>query len=555
MSGVPIGGAGAEIQLLEAARRAVRPARSARTTALGAPGSVAGTGRIAFVLHLSLLRPPAPRPHHRRIARALLQDAAHRYDGQIFSLRNGDIVLLCQDTGLIDRGPGRSRPFADHPDTTVWARSAHGADGMHELVGAAPAVENLPHAGLPLAEAMARLLRIDAVDPARLVSVWLLESEREKLLAYAAARAEEHLADPPAEEEPATAPGFVDEIGALVAVDRIHDLMQRQTGVMLPGPGERGEFDHRLAGGAPARRVGRRDDAVGATAFRPIYREVAFNIAALEARLSAGGRTASDPFLFRHLAGQLDRRMLDVVTDQLGRGGPLDMSATARAAPPLHLNLTLGAILSASFETFSAACRAAGATAGIEISFIEVCADTGAFAAARAAVQRAGMQLVLDGMSHLTFLLAAPWMLQPDLLKLDWSPRLNELPSDEEAQMLGAIDAAGPQRLILQRAETEAAVRWGMARGIRRFQGRHVDAVLGAGRIMTCPLAHGCALRQCIERAGAVGPAGRTACGNPRLLDAGSAAGDSAPPEREPVNLEVIPSPPAAPHRAAVSLR
>jgi hypothetical protein len=482
-----------------------------------------------------------------------MQDAAHRHDGQIFSLRNGDIVLLCQNTVLMDTSSGRLRPFAE-PDAMAWGQAAPGLAELHERNRPAVPLDLPSPERLPLADAMARLLTIDAVDPARLVSVWPLANEREKLVAYAVARAEECLADPPAEEEPSTAPGYVDEIGALVAADHIHDLMQRQTGVLLLGPEERGDFDFPRAGRAPAMRAGRCHEAVGATAFRPIYREVAFNIAAMEARLSVAGRTASDPFLFRHLAGQLDRRMLEVVAEQLGRGGPLDMKATAGNAPPLHLNLTLGAVLSPSFEAFSAACRTADATAGIEISFIEICADTGAFAAARAAIKRAGMRLVLDGMSHLTFLLAAPWMLQPDFLKLDWSPRLDDLPPDEAPRFFAAIGAAGPHRLILQRAETEAAVRWGMAHGIRRFQGRHVDAVLGAGRVMSCSRAHGCALRQCIERAGAVGPAGRAACGNPFLLDAGSTTLEHVPSDRETVDADATRSPPAAPHRAAMSL-
>ena len=71
-------------------------------------------------------------------------------------------------------------------------------------------------------------------------------------------------------------------------------------------------------------------------------------------------------------------------------------------------------------------------------------------------------------------------------------------------------------------AETEQALTWGLSQGIRRFQGRHVDAMLAAGRIGACAQGGGCTLRQCIERASATGPGGRAGCNNPTLLDAAS---------------------------------
>ena len=72
----------------------------------------------------------------------------------------------------------------------------------------------------------------------------------------------------------------------------------------------------------------------------------------------------------------------------------------------------------------------------------------------------------------------------------------------------------GTDKVVLHHAETEAALRWGLAHGIRRFQGRHVDAMLGASRIVSCGQAEACTLRQCIERAGAAGRVGRAGCVN-----------------------------------------
>jgi hypothetical protein len=46
--------------------------------------------------------------------------------------------------------------------------------------------------------------------------------------------------------------------------------------------------------------------------------------------------------------------------------------------------------------------------------------------------------------------------------------------------------------------------------------------MLGAARIMGCSFAERCALRQCIERAGATNMIGRSGCANHVLLDAGA---------------------------------
>jgi len=471
-------------QFLEAVRRALRHG----ATQVGVGPQPAGGGIVALVLHLSSLRPPAPRPHHRRVARVILQDVAARHAGQVFAFANGDIALLCEASGLHETGRGQ----------TVREASAGDPAGLPSL----------------LVAALTRLLRIDTIDPAGLISVWPLGTDHAPLLAYATARAEERVVAPPPDDEPAMHPGVADEIGTLIGKAHIHDLMQRQTAVALRPP---------------------RDRALQDRAIRPIFCEVAFSIAALTAR-TGGAHAGSDPFLFRHIAAQLDRRMLDFVADQQGL-------AAARGAPPLHLNLTLGAILSPSFAAFAAACRAAGATAGVEVSLIEASADSRAFAAARTAVMRAGMALALDGVSHLAMLLAAPWLLETDLLKLDWSPRLEDLPDSDRRDMAAAIQATGAHRIVLQRAGSEAAIQWGLALGIRRFQGRHIDAMLGASRIVGCALSSACALRQCIERGGAIGPAGRAGCGNPALLDAAvpslawQNAGSPAQPIRRPLPL------------------
>jgi hypothetical protein len=225
----------------------------------------------------------------------------------------------------------------------------------------------------------------------------------------------------------------------------------------------------------------------------------------------------------------------------MGRNGPLDVLKTNQVgqpvAPMLHLNLTVPGVLSPDFTRLAASCARAGVRLGVEISLIEALIDGPSFAHARSILRDAGFVLVLDGISHQSLLVSRPGVLQPDLLKLDWSPRLQDLPEAERIALQSAMAELDPARIVLHRAETEAALRWGVAQGIRRFQGRHVDAMLGAARIMACPRANGCTLRQCVERAASTGAAGRSGCHNTFLLDSGAAepgraAGASARPPR-----------------------
>lgn len=457
---------GAERQLQEAALRQSRnPA-----------------GRLAIALHLSRLVAPAPRPHHMRIARACLQDTATRHDGQVFSLANGDLVLLCRNGAK--------------PDTLAGRHAA--AD---------------PHA---LPDVLDRLFRVDTPQGVTLVSVWPLETRSDDLLAYATAC----LAQAPSPSF--VAPGVagqastMDAIGTVISTAEITDLLQRQTGVLLSSGAKRGETGQ----------------------LRPIYREVTFSIAALEARIAPQGKVNDDPFLFRHLASRLDQRMLDMLIEQLASKTPLDIAT--QSAPEtgalLHVNLTVAGIQSSSFTRLAELCRRQtlpggvphAARLGVEVNLIEAVADPRGFARARLAVAEAGFTLLLDGVSHLALSLSRPAAFQPDLIKLDWSPRIAELAPHEASIIDQTIADFGPHRMILQRAETEAALRWGMSRGIRRFQGRHVDAMLGASRIMACRQAEACTLRQCIERSGATGTAGRAGCTNLRLLD------EAAPPLHAP---------------------
>lgn len=398
---------------------------------------------VLMALHLSRLPAPAPRPHHRRIAKAVLNDAASRREGQLFTLPNGDYVLLF------------------------------------------PA----PDGGASLLATLAELFAPDAPDPRVVLSRWLLPAEFEQLSAFLdsvpAVAAGPHGVDPD------VGLSTVSHLYDGLEPGRIRDLLVRQTGVLVA--------------------------VSGATRVVPLFREVRFSLPALEARAIAPGHLTADPFLFRHLVAKLGPIVLDAVLDELrGQGPMLAWPHLGRLA--LHLDMSVEAILSPVLDRLRALAQSTGARIAVEIALVEAYADADAFALARQRLREADFALVLDDVSQHALAVTRPAALHADLLKLDWSHQMPLAGPVFER----ALQAFGPGKVILHKADTEEAMRWGIAHGIRRFQGRHVDTILAASRIAACPQADRCSLRQCADREAAPTALGRAGCANLPLLDAAS---------------------------------
>ncbi len=103
--------------------------------------------RVAVWLRLARLPAGLVRPHHRRVAYAILETAALHHDGELFSLANGDFVLLCRapaHTGLEPAAHPAALPHTlsnlFHPNgpeiaelTQTWWLEHHGAAVLAEV--------------------------------------------------------------------------------------------------------------------------------------------------------------------------------------------------------------------------------------------------------------------------------------------------------------------------------------------------------------------------------------------------------------------------------------
>jgi hypothetical protein len=319
-----------------------------------------------------------------------------------------------------------------------------------------------------------RLFRPEAPGEQQLLGVWSLPKDEAVVRAEFACLPEEAS---PAEDPPVPL-GAIAAISASLTSAPHGELVRRQTAVRIDG-----------------RRV------------TPLFQELSISLPALEARIGMRVPPGADPYLFRYLSGQLDQGMLE----------PLARAELSQM-PALNINLPLAGASSPGFTALQIAAKRSGMRLGIELPFVEAVADMRRFIAIRDRLQSAGCRVVLDGIDHHTLLHCDLAFLQPDMVKLEWSALIPAQPARDARRLKTALTAIGVDRVVLCRAETEAALVWGMAQGIARFQGRHVDAMLAAERISLCRYSSSCSLRQCIDRAAATDAAGQDGCQDTALL-------------------------------------
>ena len=287
---------------------------------------------------------------------------------------------------------------------------------------------------------------------------------------------------------------MVDAIGGLLGGAALSDVMQRQTGVVVA------RSDTRQADGGPL--------------LRPLYREVTFSIAALEAKIAGGGQATADPFLFRHLARRLDARMLAQLARRDRRRRPAATRGGRRGAgaadaypsdPARHPVRRL--------RPRRRAVPPPGRAVGVEVALVEACGDAARFGPRPRRLAGFGLKLVLGGVSHLASCSPGPGRCAPTGEARLVAPRSARCLRTEERCVAGALERIGPDRVVL-----------GAPRPRRRCGGaerRHAP-LPGAsrrcnagGRAASLPARRGtgCALRQCVERSAAV--AGRAGCRAP----------------------------------------
>ncbi|HET6520192.1 MAG TPA: hypothetical protein VFG47_10310 [Geminicoccaceae bacterium] len=380
--------------------------------------------RVAY-LHLSKLRPHNRRDYQLRVAASEFESLLQRYNGHVFRLTDGDMVVFCKDATVaeMDEAVLRLRYlFSDDP-----------------LLSDAPP----PDDGGGGEEAEARLCTWYDLGTDYHALCYVCEdllAAVEKRLSRSGAQG---LAEAPP-SRPLSARDLVQIEGGLAGVD-FAGLLRRQPICAM----------------------------VASQPPQAVFTELYVGTGELAKALAPGVDLTASKWLFQHLTEALDRRLLAAVAE--GGGG---------VSGPVSLNLNVATLLSPTFTHFSDQIRRGRHEKFlIELQLVDIYAELGPYVFARDLVRARGYMVCIDGLHHLNLPLIDRRRLGADFIKLQWSPDLlDDLSGGRREELTAAIRRAGIDRVILCRCGSPDAVRWGQELGVRLFQGRYVDSRLHAQR-------------------------------------------------------------------------
>lgn len=209
-----------------------------------------------------------------------------------------------------------------------------------------------------------------------------------------------------------------------------------------------------------------------------LARELTVSVERLAERL--GIQLAGNPWLFDKATLLLDRRMLFHLVQDRGRHDE-----------PFAINLRVATVLDPGFPDLIGRLAAREHdTLVVELAETDRAADPQAFDAAVRELDRLGIHVAFHagGWDNLKALLEAEgerlgrFLRHVDFLKLRWDSTDLDLTADETAALAALVRKAGPERVVLERAESEAAIDFALRVGVRLLQGFGVTAHVQAQR-------------------------------------------------------------------------
>lgn len=208
---------------------------------------------------------------------------------------------------------------------------------------------------------------------------------------------------------------------------------------------------------ARLRPVWRHHDGKRAIAWRKRH----LSIPELAAALVPGRDARAEPWLFHRLTRTLDRRVLAM----------LSVPGEMRSDAPFSISLNVATVVSPEFLRFDMVLPAGlRGQVVLELLPADIVADPASYVFARGFVRQRGYKLLLRGVDAELLPMLALDRLDPDYVALRWTPALMEGALAETPLPLD------PARVVLSRADTGDAVRWGSERGITLFQGKAAEA-------------------------------------------------------------------------------
>jgi hypothetical protein len=374
-------------------------------------------GRRAVHIHLSNLRDHNRKSHHIRIASNAFEDMVRQFEGQMFSLNNGDLIFICTGATVedMDNAVNRLRYlFAEDPLAMLDV-----ADNFSTWYNLETHYQEL----LMVAE----LLYKDD------------QKRQERLRTRSAQWGESGFAD----LRPAITPAQLHRLEEFLKSADLSSFMRRQQVCAITSESK------------PKR----------------ILKEIYISIDELAETVLPEVSLSANRWLFQHLTTTLDRRVLKL----LGRAEDSDLHSS------FSMNLNVSTLLSPEFLQFDSDLRMGGrGTIVIELQLVDIYADVSEFFFARDFLAEKGYRLCIDGITHHSLPLVDRAALGTDLVKIYWTQAFIDESPDETRRdkFQAAVERCGKARIILARCDSADAIRFGLDMGITMFQGRYVDSVM-----------------------------------------------------------------------------
>ena len=376
-------------------------------------------GRRAVYIHISRLQRHNRQAHHLRVAATTFETLIKSFNGALFRVYNGDMVVVLQGAKVseIDDCILRLRYlFSDDPllaghegegvEFCTWFDIEHDYPSFLSMAGKA------------------------------------VEGRKGHDEALKAAEGEPK---PPEETQEALAPLDPKSLALVIeAIDHadLSTKMRRQPVCAL-------------ARNAPP---------------KILYHEVFVSIDDLRTTLLPGCDLTASRWLFNELTLYIDRCVLRA----------LAKNDDATLSNLISVNLNIRTLTTPEFLDFDAQLGdSRRQSLIIELQLFDVMADFESFLFARELLKGRGYKLCLEGVTRLTLPYIDRESMGFDLVKLKWEDSMiSQEESHRLAKLQEAVKRQSPERMIMNRCDRQAAIEFGRALNIHAFQGFMVDQLL-----------------------------------------------------------------------------
>jgi len=379
------------------------------------------TGRSAVLIHLSRLKPYNRRDHHIRAAANTFDPLVKNLQGQLFLLESSDLMLIYKKDAKSD------------VDTAVVK--------LKFLFGDDPLLENPSK----------------AKTEDKLCSWYNVESQYDELLAMVQKWVESQSNQPAL-----TKPGGDTGRSMLISKEQTGDPMT---------PRQLGRLENALMRADLTNMVRRQFicSLVGDSIPTEVFSELFIAINDLQQTLMPNINLGSSQWLFQHLTGSLDKRILSM----LSKNDDRDITGE------ISINLNIATLLSQDFLKFDDQIIASmRGSMIIELHWVDIIADLNSFVFARDFIKERGYRICIDGLDEHSLSFANRKKMGVDMVKLRWSPALLNEENLSIDELKSIVEVMGEARTILCHCDDRGAVEFGQAVGIQLFQGRHIENLL-----------------------------------------------------------------------------